>query len=355
MSVRAEIILLIRFSSFGDVVQTLSVVTALKQRWPEAEIHWITRSEFIPLIENHPHLHKVWGLNKTEGFIGLLHTAQILSHLSLTRIYDAHNNMRSWFLGFFLFWSHIFKAQRPPLLLRRSIRRWKRFLLFQLRINRFEQPFSGQRDLLEPLQAWGIDKNPPQAPQLFLGSKEQAKAKDLTVSFASFITMAPSAAFALKRWPMEHWQSLLRLVLMNFAETHVVLLGGPEDQFIQELVQIDPSRVHSFAGQLSLAESAAVIKRSRLLVANDTGLLHVGEQLGHSSIALMGPAPFGFPCRRETTKILELTLDCRPCSKHGQGPCRNSRFQWCMVGITPEWVFEEVQKKLQDPEVSLPC
>jgi len=53
----------------------------------------------------------------------------------------------------------------------------------------------------------------------------------------------------------------------------------------------------------------------------------------------MGPAPFGFPSR-ETTKIMQLDLNCRPCSKHGQGPCVNEKYQRCLVDITPEQVFE---------------
>jgi hypothetical protein len=60
-------------------------------------------------------------------------------------------------------------------ILQRSIRRWKRFLLFRFRINQFEMPFSGQRDLLEPLQAWGVSKNPPPPPQIFLQETELQK------------------------------------------------------------------------------------------------------------------------------------------------------------------------------------
>jgi ADP-heptose:LPS heptosyltransferase len=95
-----------------------------------------------------------------------------------------------------------------------------------------------------------------------------------------------------------------------------------------------------------------MVKQSLLLIANDTGLLHVGEQLGHPTIALMGPAPFGFPSRTETTKIMELHLNCRPCSKHGQGPCHNTHFQLCLVGITPEMVFEAAKNHLTQMSIN---
>jgi ADP-heptose:LPS heptosyltransferase len=354
-----EKILLIRFSSFGDVVQTLSVLTALKQRWPEAEIHWVTRSEFIPLIEPHPALQKAWGLKKRDGVRGLWQLAQQLSAMSFDRVYDAHNNLRSIFLCLYLWTASLTHFNRPPAILRRSLRRWKRFLLFKLRINLFEQPFSGQRDLLEPLEPWNISKIPAPSPQLFISEVADQKVKPMIQRLIpihhlqrtapqnfvapNFVALAPSAAFPLKRWPLEHWKSLLQLWMSQDSEIKFVLLGGPEDTFLAKLVALAPDRILNWAGPLKLEESAAVVRHSKLLIANDTGLLHVGEQLGHPTIALMGPAPFGFPCRRETTKILELSLSCRPCSKHGQGPCTNARFQWCLAGINPEMVFDEAR------------
>lgn len=340
-------ILLIRFSSFGDVVQALSVVSALKHRWPDSEIHWVTRSEFLPLIETHPDLSKAWSLDKKQGITGLLRLAQELQKESFFRIYDAHNNLRSLFIGLFLQLGSVIRAQKPPVLLRRSIRRWKRFLLFNLRIDKFEKPFSGQRDLLEPLQAWEISKVPPHPPQLYLKETDLNRVQQFLPLNKNYVSFAPSAAFELKRWPLTHWKELVQLWLFQNPDLHFVLLGGPEDTFIEEIVALDSSRIHNLAGKLKLAESAAVVNFSQLLIANDTGLLHVGEQLGHPTIALMGPAPFGFPCRRETTRILELDLECRPCSKHGQGPCRNPKYQWCLQGITPETVLREAQIKLQ--------
>ena len=57
-------ILIFRFSSFGDVLQTLSVAGRLGESWPQAEIHWATREEFAPLIQTHPSVKKVWTLKK---------------------------------------------------------------------------------------------------------------------------------------------------------------------------------------------------------------------------------------------------------------------------------------------------
>ena len=95
-------ILIIRFSSFGDVLQTLSVAGRLKQSLPDAEIHWVTREEFLPLIERHPGVRQVWSLPKGAGLLALLRLSQKLKREKFTHIYDAHNNLRSHLISFYL-------------------------------------------------------------------------------------------------------------------------------------------------------------------------------------------------------------------------------------------------------------
>lgn len=329
--------LIIRFSSFGDVVQSLSIPAALKQKYPEAEVHWITRKDMAPLLNNHPSIDRIWAFDRKDGLKGLVSLTLQMRSLNFTHIYDAHNNMRSRVIVWIL---------RPlgwlgmgPKFIRRSIRRWRRFLLFKFRINTFEMPFSGQRDLLEPLQPWGVSKQAPPAPQIFPQTYDLDRAKEFLGVFANAVALAPSAAFALKRWPVEHWKELIQLL----PEQKFVLLGGPEDTFIEEIRAIAPDRVLNLAGACSLAVSSGVVAQSKVLVSNDTGLLHVAEQLGKKAVALMGPAPFGFPSR-PTTRIMELQLPCRPCSKHGQGPCVNKeKFHKCMVDITPVQVATELE------------
>jgi ADP-heptose:LPS heptosyltransferase len=328
-------ILLIRFSSFGDVTQCLSVPTVL--RGLGGEVHWVTRLDMAPLLANHPAIDKVWTLNKQDGAKALWQLYQQLKKENFTHIYDAHNNLRSLILSSLLRLSH--KTQ----FLRKSQKRWKRFLLFRFRLNTFEQPFSGQRDLLEPLKKWNLSTALPITPQIFIDAqltqKMKMKLNDLGVN--EFISLAPSAAYPLKRWPLKYWKELIR----QNANLKYVVLGGGDDQFLQELRDDFKDQVVNLSGKTSLQESAAVVQLSRLLISNDTGILHLGEQLGKPVIALMGPAPFGFPSR-PTTRILQLDLACRPCSKHGQGPCRNDKYQRCLVDILPSQVSREMRDLL---------
>lgn len=327
-------VLLIRFSSFGDVTQCLSLPAKIREALPKSEVHWVSRKEFHNLIANHPLVNKTWLLDRKTGIKGLLKLALQLRKENFSHVYDAHNNFRS---NLIIFIVSLFKKVE---VLKRPTKRWFRFLLFNFRINRYEMPFSGQRDLIEPLVAWKIDKNLPATPQVFASDSDRAKAKELLERFSqSYITLAPSAAFYLKRWPKSYWIQLIELL----PQEHFLLLGGPEDQFIEDIVKVAPERCLNVAGKCSLTENIPLIANSKMLISNDTGLMHIAEQLGHPCIALMGPAPFGFPSR-PTTKIMELDLKCRPCSKHGQGPCINSKYHQCLVDITPETIASIVKK-----------
>lgn len=322
-------LLIIRFSAFGDVTQALSIPSVVNRNLPEAQVHWVIRQDLSELLEGHPHIHQVYKLDRSLGLKGLYKIAQELRRQHFTHIYDAHNNLRSRFLSCYL------RLFRSVQFIRKSQFRFKRFLLFTLRINTYQLPFSGQRDLLQPLQKWGWDTSLPPAPQLFLKGTESSHHEP-------YIAIAPSAAHALKRWPIDYWKQLIEIL----PHHNFKVLGGPGEDFLNELAQNAPNRVEILAGKLSLQQSAEVIRQAKLVISNDTGLLHIAEQLGKPTLALMGPAPFGYPSR-SSTEILELNLPCKPCSKHGQGPCTNPNFQQCMRDISPRLVAQRAKHKLE--------
>ncbi len=317
-------VLIIRFSSIGDVTQALSIPSFIHSHAPGAEIHFVTRSEFAGLLLQHPFVKQVWMLQKSDGLKGLFRLIAKLRAEKFSHIYDAHNNLRSFIIRMSL-WG--------PKKLVRPMMRMKRFFLLRFHLNFFEQPFSGQRDLVKPLEKWNLKYFLPPAPQLFLNhaiiSETELILKNLDVG--PFIALAPSATYELKRWPISYWKKLIELnPLRKF-----VVLAGPTDHFTSELDSLP--NVINLTGKTNLLQSAVVVKNAMAVVSNDTGLLHIAEQLGKPAIALMGPAPFGFPSRT-TTILLERKLPCRPCSKHGQGPCINSTFQECLRTISPEEV-----------------
>jgi ADP-heptose:LPS heptosyltransferase len=329
-------VLVIRFSSIGDVTQSLSIPYYIKKFHPDAEIHFLSRSDLAELFINNKSIFRLWTIERKMGLFELIRFYKVINNENFTHLYDAHNNLRSWLARFFI--SADFKLVR-------SLERAKRFLLLRFKINLFESPHSGQRDLLQPLQKWNIPFEFPQSlPNENLIPFSEQEVNLLNQKFIlpeRFICIVPSAAYELKRWPLKNWN---QLVIKNQRFTFVVL-AGPNDHFTKELNV--HANVINWTGLTSLRESAYVISRSSAVIANDTGLMHIAEQMGKPTIALMGPAPFGFPSRKTTT-ILERNLKCRPCSKHGQGPCVNALYHECLASISADEVTARISSLLDN-------
>lgn len=331
-------VLLIRFSSFGDIVQALPAASAIKQSWPEAELHWLVRADFQDLVKNHPAVNKTWILNRQDGLKGLIRLSQQLAKEQFTHVYDAHNNLRSRLLALLLRWHG-----RRTRWLRRPKNRLKRLLLFRFRLNLLPQPFVGQLSYLQPLTKWKISSELPLAPQFFCATETQVKIRAQISDWQPFVALVPGAAWELKRWPVSHWRKLISLC----KEQRFVILGGQDEKFCEEIQSVAPERVRNFAGLVSLAESCAILQDASSVVSNDTGLLHVADSLGLPTVAIIGPTAFGYPARA-TSRVAELDLPCKPCSKDGRGRCRNPVFQKCLRDLSAEQVRTLLQHVMAD-------
>lgn len=329
-------VLIIRFSSFGDIVQCSSVVELIRQKFSsdghKNEIHWATRADFDFLVKLNLEVDKVWALEKKLGLLGLLKFALFLRFQNFTHVYDAHNNLRSNIINFFLM-----TRWHKPHFVNRSKERWKRFLLFYFRINKFSKPFIGIESYIAPLSKWKISSQSCSRAVTWVFPPLVEEKINMIIGTRKIISLVPSAAWEMKRWPLVHWKKLIKLL----PEAHFVILGGKEDHLLgQELAGIDPSRVQDLTGKLSLVESCHLIFKSALVISADTGLLHVADVLGVKALSLMGPTAFGFTMSSKI-KTLEVDLACRPCSKDGSGKCSQEVWQRCMVEITPAKVANE--------------
>ncbi len=326
-------ILIVRLSSFGDILQAQACLSSIYAQAPQASIDWLVRSDFANLLKEQP-LRRVISLHREQGFLGLLKIIWQLSAEGYTHLYDAHNNVRSFWVRLLLPLFSLIRRGVYTKTLVRSKNRLRRFMYFKLGLPTFKMPFRGSQSFLDPLAAWGISP-------VFLQQSHWHTTSASQNLPASYIAMAPSAAWETKRWPVGHWQSLISLL----PEFSFVILGGPQDHFCQDIANVDPKRVFNLAGKLSLEESCAVIAQAQLTISGDTGLLHVADQMRKANIGLIGPTAFGYTSQN-TSMILETQLSCKPCSKDGRDRCTNAVFQKCMIDITPASVATSARQIL---------
>ena len=331
-------LLIIRLSSIGDIIQCMPVIDAIKNKYPDSEIHWLARKDMSSFLEMDKRIDKIWGFDRKEGFKGIINIAKELKQEKYDFVYDAHSNIRSNIIKFYLL--PFFRKLRniSPSYTLRSKERFKRILLFKFGINKFPKPFKGMESYLAPLKKWGLTDFSRHYTNWNFPNEYCKKFSDI-LNKDKLITIVPSANWEMKRWPVKHWKELIRI----HPDHRFIILAGPTDSFCEQIASIAPDRVNNLAGKTSLLESCYIVSKSKLVISADTGFMHAADLFNTRCLALIGPTAFGYPTG-ENVQVIETNLTCKPCTKDGRGKCKQSIWQKCMIDITPEIVAKHITK-----------
>jgi heptosyltransferase-2 len=310
--------LIIRFSSIGDIVLTTPVVRCLKQQLPLAEIHYLTKKSYRNIIDNNPYVDKVHELNDDWD--------AMIAELKKERfdyIIDLHHNLRTLRIKRALKKVPSFSFDKL------NVEKW---LLTALKINKLPNVHIVDR-YLATLQVFGV-VNDGKGLDYFIPAKDEVPVDHLPMSHhAGYIAIVIGAALETKKLPAEKLKELC-----NSVKHPIILLGGAEDRNDgDEISSIDEVKIYNACGKFNLNESADLIKKAKLVVTHDTGLMHIAAAFKKPVISIWGntvPA-FGMSAYYGNAKVTDnrfevAELSCRPCSKIGYHKCPKGHFK-CML------------------------
>ncbi len=309
-----------------------AMVRCLRQAHPRAQIDMVVREDYIDLIQDNPHLNQKIGLNRVEGWRGLWEMAKTLRTENYDYVYDAHRSLRTRML--------------MPALMADNNAYYKKHYLRRALALTFKLPILDKKRMLEryidPLKSWGVTYD-GKGPEMFLSEATRTRAlgKFPLSQDKEWIGVIPSAQWPGKRWPLPYFRSVMEKIISDTPYS-IVVFGGPSDDFCQPLCAgLPKDRVVNTQASLKIGESAALIERCRLVIANDTGLMHIADALKVPSVLILGPTSAELGCLpfHPDAKVLEESLWCRPCSKNGQAPCIRGK-RYCLENISPERAFE---------------
>lgn len=304
-------ILIIRFSSIGDIVLTTPVIRCLKQQLDGAEIHYLTKKSFASILNSNPYVDKLHLLSDT-----LSTTIKELEAENFDYIIDLHNNLRTRLLKLQL----NVKAQSFDKL------NLKKFLFVNFKINVLPAKHIVDR-YLDTVAFLGV-KNDGQGLDYFFSAQHDLESL-LPDTHQKYTGLVIGAQHATKRLPVHKLIEICRT-----ASQLVVLLGGKEDaERGEEIRQASPENVFNACGKYSLEESAFLVKHAQQIISHDTGLMHIAAAFDKPIISVWGNTvpEFGmYPYKVSRHQILEVKgLKCRPCSKIGYKKCPLGHFK-CM-------------------------
>lgn len=318
-------ILIIRFSSIGDIVLTTPVIRCLKEQvHGESEIHFITFTRYAEILEFNPYVDHIHAVEKVSNTV-----VEELKSIGFHYIIDLHHNLRSMRLKSKLKVTSFSFNKLNPL----------KWLLVNFKVNRLPAIHIVDR-YLETTKALGI-QNDGKGLDYFLPPDLNAPKLPSTIQ-SSYIALVLSATHHTKKPTDAHFSRLIQEI-----KTPVVIIGGPaEGNLGERLAALDPSRIANMAGNCSVHESAILIQNSHLVITPDTGMMHIAAAFEKKIISIWGNTvpEFGmYPyltTRNASSDLFEVKgLSCRPCSKIGFNKCPKGHFK-CMENQDWEKIAE---------------
>ena len=333
-------ILVLRFSSIGDIVQLTSPLKSLRDRYPQTRIDIITLDDYSELLLDHPDINRIVHIPRGMKYQELKEIGKMLAAKDYDLIIDLHNVIRSQIIR------RQFKTAKKVIYKKP---RWKRFKLIELKKNHFPDEFSQRwlyhqcleelldNDYLVPKTKLVIQKNEQSEIKLLL------EKEGLT---GSYITLVPGANWPEKTWLVDRYNELVNLIV-NKLGLSIVMIGGMNDGICSAIANDKSKQVLDLHGKLDLRKSLAIISLGEMTIGGDTGMVHASEALGVPVTMIMGPTnlQMGGGIMLETSVAIEKDLWCRPCSQNGKRPCYRSQ-QYCMTEISTSDVRRAVQKVL---------
>ncbi|MBO7074671.1 MAG: glycosyltransferase family 9 protein [Bacteroidales bacterium] len=319
-------ILLIRFSSIGDIVLTTPVIRCIKRQMDDdVELHMLTRDKFESLSYNNPYIDKTHEYGNS-----LREVIKELKKEEFDYVVDLQKNSLSrrvcWALGCE---HHSFHKLD-----------FKKMLLTTFKINKLPDVHIVDRyfEAVEPLDV----KNDGRGLEFYISESNMMQEPDLPEEFRNgFYAVVVGGSYNTKVIPTEKLVEIIEKL-----DEPVILLGGPGDmQRAKQVADAVGENVWNPVGMLNLEQSAAIIKMSKAVLTSDTGMMHIAAALNKPMVSVWGNTVPEFGMYQLYPKgsinklnIVEIKdLKCRPCSKLGYKKCPKGHFK-CMKMIDTDKV-----------------
>lgn len=310
-------ILVIRLSSLGDIILTQSICAWLRSSYPEAEIDFLCKSQFVELVS-------LMGCGlKPIVYEKSLHSHLVLRAKAYDLVLDLHNKLSTFLIRLAAAGkvSSTYDKQRS---IRKRIVAGEPSLAIRSTVELYRSALTKiglAASLLPPVLKVPDLPMPVELPQ---GKK--------------LIMLFPGAAHFTKMYPAASYKELLK----SSPEDYYYLIAGSRSEHLlcEELHQASYDYSQNLAGKLDFAQILRLMDACDWVISSDSGPMHLAAGIGKAQIAIFGATHprLGFAPNNPHAQILVEGLSCQPCSLHGGKSCPQGHFK-CMLNIKPERIL----------------
>ncbi|MES2810194.1 MAG: glycosyltransferase family 9 protein [Bacteroidota bacterium] len=317
-------ILVIRFSSMGDIIYTTPVVRCLKKQIPGAKVHFITKPAFKYIYDNNPYVDKLLLLKPN-----LSDTIAEIKAEGYDHIVDLHNNLRTSVIK-------LRTGIKSSTYKKQTIRKW---LSLKFKLDLVPPVHLVDRYMRAAAPLGVVNDNEPID---YYIKADHRLDKLLPPSHQNaYVAFVIGATHFTKRMPNEKIIDLCRQI-----NQPIVLLGGNDVKDNGETIkQALGYKIYNACGITSLDESVFLVSKAAKLIGFDTGLTHIAEAFNVPIVSVWGgtvPGLLGVqPYKVKQVLLAGVDLSCRPCSKFGLAACPLGHFK-CMYDIANNQIADFV-------------
>ncbi len=332
MQLNPKKILIVQTAFIGDVIIITPLIKAVKKLYSNALLDVMVIPQTAGVLEHNPNINEIILFDKRKNkIISFIKTLLLLKKNKYDVAITPHSSVTTALLlkyakikirvGYDR-WSaakHLTHKVPHPDGIHKTVKNLSLLSLFT------EKVFSNQTELF---------------PTITMIEKANNLLSEIKTNSNKSVAIAPGSVWFTKKWPTEYYKILAeQLVENNFG---VVLIGSKDEKEICDKVLPTKNGIN-LAGDLSLLESAAVIKKCDLMICNDSGALHIANAMQTDVFAFFGPTvqSIGYFPFRKNDFVFERDMECRPCGSHGGKSCHLEHHE-CMKKITPKIVLAKV-------------
>jgi lipopolysaccharide heptosyltransferase I len=328
-------ILIIKPSAIGDVVHALPILNLLRRTWPDAHIAWLVTPACANLIEGHPMLNEVIlferrklgrGWREPKAAAGLFAFMKRLRGENFDLVLDLQGLFRSgWFA----------RATRAPV--RIGFKNAREFspLFYTHRVDVGTTEQHAIDRYLKMAASLGCGDSPVEFP-FHVTDDDRRHVGSLVPVNRPYAVLIPGTNWATKRWPIERFAALAK-VLRERRGFAIVAAGSPDEARLADQVGADVNA----AGRTTLRQLVALLERASLVVANDSGPMHIAAALGRPLVTPFGPTnPVRTGPYRRSDTVVRLDIPCSPCYS------RTCSHQSCLKWLDVETVMHAADAQL---------
>lgn len=337
-------ILIIRFSSMGDVILTSPLTELTKKIFPNAKIDFCVKRKYSYFVKSNNIINNVIIADDELKYSSLKKLKKQIKQTKYDLIIDAQNNLKSFYIRLFI--------QGNKLVFNKHS--FKKLLLVKFKINllRNSKPIINRYKSI--LKEYALRKEIDEAklPNVFLNKESEQKIENFLNEISipkksKKICIPIVSGHFTKTYPKEYYSELINKFSAN---TVFFLIGIESDKNTADYIieNVNKGNIYNLCGNLASEDLVSLINRCDIIIGGDTGPIHIAESLNKPLIMLAGSSvkEFGFyPQNSKAIVIENNNIKCRPCSHIGKSKCPEGHFR-CMKEIYPETVWEKIKTLL---------